>query len=111
MADQSKASAQGRPTAGGSGSSADAAEVRVKVRQTTKPNTWTLPHSVDAKMEFFHGKEGSTELPWEELHVVDATTKMLLAIYSRDQVIQFSTRTDSRAKSQSGVIVNVLAIN
>lgn len=79
--------------------------VRVKVRETTREATFTIPHSEEQKDEFMFGEE------WDELHVVHQETKVLLAVYSRGQVVCMLCRYGvKRVKHQSGVTVNILPI-
>jgi hypothetical protein len=79
--------------------------IRVKVRETTREGTFTVPHSEEQKVEFFHGEE------WDELHVVHQETKLLLAVYSRAQVICLISRQGvKRVKHRSGVTVNILPL-
>jgi len=82
----------------------------VKVRETTKLRTFTIPHSEDQKLEFFHGKDGSTDPQWTQLHVVDQVTKVLLRVYSREEAIVKTSFSTKRGKSKSGVIVTIIPI-
>jgi hypothetical protein len=88
----------------------ETAELRVKIRETTRLDTFTVPHTSEEKYEFFHGKPGNKEPVWEELHVVCKTTKQLLARYSRAQVFALTSNNAKRAKSHCGVIVTLIDI-
>jgi hypothetical protein len=79
--------------------------IRVKIRETTREGSFTVPHSEEQKVDFFHGEE------WEELHVVHKETKILLAVYTRAQVFCMLARVSvRRVKHRSGVTVNILPL-
>ncbi len=68
--------------------------IRVKVRETTRESTWTVPEDEEMKCAFFHDEQ------WDELHVVNKETKELLATYTRAQVFHMVSKLD-RVKKRS----------
>src|SRR5581483_8609574 len=78
----------------------------VKVRCTTRLETWTVPVDCEERVEFLHRE------PWDELHVVHQETKTLLAVYSRAQVLGMMSRPGKLVKkSQSGRKVQILKVS
>lgn len=74
----------------------------IKIRVTTETMTWTIPETSEARHDFLF------DCKWTELHIVHRTTKEVVAMYTREEVIRMMSRPGrEKKKSRSGMIVSV----
>lgn len=74
----------------------------IKVRLTTETMTWTIPETSEARNDFLFDSQ------WTELHIVHRTTKEVVAMYTRDEVIRMMSLPErEKRKSRSGIIVSI----
>jgi hypothetical protein len=85
-------------------------EVKIKIRETTRESSFTIPLDHERKMEFFFG---TAEEPcsWDVLHVVCKSSKQLLCIYTRAQVFAIVNSPRAvRRMSRNRVPVCVISV-